>query len=159
MGYAAAQRFNDTQSLNSTFSGNSQLSNLTAFLNLNPSLVQQLSNAQNITILAPSDGAFAELTNSSAGNALATDSGLVNALLQYHVLNGTHTADQISNLSVFIPTLLNNGTYSNATGRQVVEAVQIGNETVFYSGLLQNVTVTQAVGATPSHFIQMLIWR
>lgn len=142
-GYAAAQASNAT--LNSTLTSTPELSNLTSFLNLNPALIQALSSAQNITILAPSDEAFAQLINSSAGEALTTDAGLVSALLQYHILNGSYTAAQITNLSVFVPTLLNNETYSNVTGGQVVEAVKIGNDTVFYSGLLQNTTVTTAV--------------
>src|SRR5262245_60360096 len=49
------------QSLNATLSGNQDLSNLTSFLALNPSLLSQLSNATNITILAPNDDAFNEL--------------------------------------------------------------------------------------------------
>lgn len=140
--YAVAQ--NATRDLNSTLSSNSDLSNLTSILSTNPALLQALSGAQNITILAPSNEAFAELTNSSGADAL-TDAALVSALLQYHVLNGSYTADQITNSSVFVPTLLTNGSYSNVTGGQVVQAVKIGNDTVFYSGLLQNSTVTTAV--------------
>jgi len=138
--YAATQSATD---LNSTLSSNPLLSNLTTFLNLNPILLQVLSNATNITILAPSDEAFTQFTNSSAGDALMTDPGLLSSLLQYHTLNGSFQADQITNTSVFIPTLLDNSTYSNVTGGQVVEAVRVGNDTVFYSGLLQNTTVTQ----------------
>jgi uncharacterized surface protein with fasciclin (FAS1) repeats len=121
------------------------LSNLTTFLNLSPELLTALSNATNITILAPSNEAFANFANSSLAADVATDPGLLAAVLQYHVLNGTYTASQITNQSAFIPTLLQNSTYSNVTGGQVVEAVVIGNETVFYSGLLQNATVTTAV--------------
>jgi uncharacterized surface protein with fasciclin (FAS1) repeats len=140
--YALAQ--NDTGSLNSTLSSNSDLSNLTSILSANPALLQALGSAQNITILAPSNEAFAQLMNSSGAEAL-TDADLVSALLQYHILNGSYSADQITNSSVFVPTLLTNETYSNVTGGQVVQAVKIGNETVFYSGLLQNSTVTTAV--------------
>ncbi|KAF2727419.1 Fasciclin-domain-containing protein [Polyplosphaeria fusca] len=140
-GYCAAQS-NDT--LNATLSGNSELSNLTTFLSANPALLSVLSNATNITILAPNNEAFGMLLNSSAGENLASDVGLVSALLSYHVLNGTYSASQITNMSAFVPTLLTNETYSNVTGGQRVEAVMIGNETVFYSGLLQNATVSQA---------------
>jgi len=142
--YAAAQNATD---LNTTLSSNPSLSNLTAFLNLNPALIQTLSNATNITILAPSDEAFSQLTNSPGGGALTADPGLISSLLQYHILNGSLPVDQITNTSVFIPTLLNNSTYSNVTGGQVVEAVKIGNDTVFYSGLLQNTTVSQGVSS------------
>ncbi|KAF2263794.1 Fasciclin-domain-containing protein [Lojkania enalia] len=140
--YVAAQASNNT--LNATLSGNPDLSNLTSFISVSPGLLQQLSNAQNITILAPSDKAFEELLNSPTSEMLNEDPGLLSALLQYHILNGTYMADQISNMSAFIPTMLMNGSYSNVTGGQVVEAVQVGNETVFYSGLLRNTTVQEA---------------
>lgn len=39
---------------------------------------------------------------------LATDAGAVQALLQYHVLNGTYPAGAITNMSVFVPTNLVN---------------------------------------------------
>ena len=141
-GYAVAQ---SNQTLNATLTSNPDLSNLTTFLGTNPALVEALSSAQNITILAPSNQAFNELANSSAGLALASDPGLITALLTYHVLNGTYSAAQITNTSAFIPTLLTNSSYTNVTGGQVVEAVLVGNETTFYSGLLQNATVTTAV--------------
>jgi uncharacterized surface protein with fasciclin (FAS1) repeats len=141
--YAAAQNAT-TESLNTTLSSNPDLSNLTSILSANPALLQALGSAQNITILAPSNEAFAQLTNSSGAEAL-TNTDLVAALLQYHVLNGSYTAAQITNSSVFVPTLLTNETYSNVTGGQVVEAVKVGDDVVFYSGLLQNSTVTTAV--------------
>ena len=140
---------NTTGSLNSTLSSNSDLSNLTSILSANPALLQALGGAQNITILAPSNEAFAQLTNSSGAEAL-TNADVVAALLQYHVLNGSYTAAQITNSSVFVPTLLTNATYSNVTGGQVVQAVKVGNETVFYSGLLQNSTVITAVRCVES---------
>ena len=143
--YAQDDNSNGTQSLNATLSGNEQLSNLTSFLSLSPAVLESLANANNITILAPSNEAFAEFSNTDLGRRVANDSGLLAALLQYHVLNGTYQASQITNTSTFVPTLLNNETYSNITGGQVVQAVVIGNETVFYSGLLQNSTVTTAV--------------
>jgi uncharacterized surface protein with fasciclin (FAS1) repeats len=142
---AAQDSGNNTQSLNATLSGNDQLSNLTTFLTSSPGLVAALSQASDITILAPSNDAFTEFAETEVGRAVANDPGLLAALLQYHVLNGTFQASQVTNQSTFIPTLLTNETYSNVTSGQVVEAVMIGNETVFYSGLLQNSTVTTAV--------------
>jgi uncharacterized surface protein with fasciclin (FAS1) repeats len=153
-GFAVAQ---DTQNLNATLSGNEQLSNLTTFLGLAPDLLQALSNATNITILAPSNEAFANFANSSLAADVTADPGLLAAVLQYHVLNGTYTASQITNQSAFLPTMLQNSSYANVTGGQVVEAVMIGNETVFYSGLLQNSTVTSAVSYYQAAF--SLSWQ
>lgn len=140
-GYALAQ--NDTQSLNATLSGNENLSNLTALLSTVPELLAVLGGTSNITILAPSNEAFAEFQNSSQAE-MATDPEYLAALLSYHVLNGTYTASQISNTSAFVPTLLVNSSYSNVTGGQVVEAIARDDSVVFYSGLLANSTVTQA---------------
>ena len=125
---------NSTGSLNSTLASQPNLSNITAFLNLNPNLLTQLNSTSNLTILAPSDTAFAKLLNSTAdpnANPFNVDPGLLQALLSYHVLNGTYRAADIKNTSSFIPTLLTNSSYSNVTGGQVVEAVTVGNQTVF----------------------------
>ena len=143
--FVVAQDNGTAQDLNATLSSQPNLSNLTSFLALSPGLVEALSAATDITILAPSDEAFAALSGTPTGEALGNDTGLLTAVLQYHVLNGTVRAADITNTSSFVPTLLTNGSYANVTGGQVIEAVLIGNETVFYSGLLQNSTVTQAV--------------
>jgi uncharacterized surface protein with fasciclin (FAS1) repeats len=140
-----AQENIDPQSLNATLSGNERLSNSTTFLGLVPELLNSLSNAPNITILALSNEAFTGLANSGLSEAYANDPELLAAVLQYHVLNGTFTSNQISNTSTFIPTFLQNQIYSNVTGGQVVEAIMIDNDTIFYSELLQNTTVSQTV--------------
>ncbi|KAF2872195.1 FAS1 domain-containing protein [Massariosphaeria phaeospora] len=139
-GLAAAQ----DGSLNATLAGNAQLSNLTSFLGMNPAIMEALSSANDITILAPTDEAFAALLETPAGMALSADPGLLAAALTYHVLNGTFMADQITDTSAFVPTLLTNETYSNVTGGQVVQAVRKEDKVVFFSGLLQNSTVIQA---------------
>ncbi|PSN66790.1 Fasciclin-domain-containing protein [Corynespora cassiicola Philippines] len=144
LGLASAQDNGTASSLNATLAGNPNLSNLTTFLSAAPQLLQTLDQAQNITILAPSNSAFEALANSSILEQAASDPGLLAALLTYHVLNGTFTAEQITNTSAFVPTLLTDSQYSNVTGGQVVEAVRIGEEVVFFSGLLQNSTVSEA---------------
>ncbi|KAF2019740.1 FAS1 domain-containing protein [Aaosphaeria arxii CBS 175.79] len=143
--YVAAQENNQTvQDLNATLTGQENLSNLTTFLSADPQLLATLSNATNITILAPSNDAFNKLAESPAFQELAGDPAAVAALLTYHVLNGTIPASAITNTSTFVPTLLTDEKFTNVTGGQVVEALVVGNETVFYSGLLQNATVSQA---------------
>lgn len=133
------------QSLTSVLGNNTELSNLTTFVGALPQISSALSSAQNITILAPSNAAFARLLNSSAGAAIsANDTSAIQALLMYHVLNGTYNASAISSTAAFIPTMLSDSTYSNVTGGQVVQAVSQGDNVVFFSGLLQNSTVTQA---------------
>jgi uncharacterized surface protein with fasciclin (FAS1) repeats len=118
---------------------------LNRLVNADPALLAALGNASNITILAPSNEAFSQLLNSSAGQGLANNTGLVTALLQYHVLNGTYTSQDFHNMSHFIPTMLTNQTYTNVTGGQRVEALMVDDRVVCYSGLLQNSTVSRAV--------------
>ena len=100
------------------------LTNLTTYVSLFPDLLTQLSMATNVTILAPSNEAFAAFLNSSVGAALATnDTAAIEAVLMYHVLNGTHPAASIMSTPAFVPTMLTNTVYANVTGGQVVEAV------------------------------------
>ncbi|KAF3037339.1 hypothetical protein E8E12_004902 [Didymella heteroderae] len=130
-----------TQALNSS----SSLSSLAGVLSLPGlgELVQGLSSAQNVTILAPSNEAFAAIGNETV-QALASNTGLLTALLQYHVLNGTYLSSAITNQSAFVPTLLTNDLFTNVTGGQVVEAVTTGDNVTFFSGLLSNSTVSTA---------------
>ncbi|KAL9104363.1 MAG: hypothetical protein Q9187_008912 [Circinaria calcarea] len=132
------------QSLTSVLGNNTELSNLTSLVP--PSILSTLLTAQNITILAPSNAAFAKLINSPAGAALAAnDTAAIQALLMYHVLNGTYYASAINSTPTFPPTMLSDTAYTNVTGGQRVEAIAQGNNVTFFSGLLQNSTVTQAV--------------
>ena len=138
--------------LTATLMNQTDLSNLTTYVSLFPQLLQSLSMATNITILAPSNEAFAAFMNSSAGAAIAAnDTAAIEAVLSYHVLDGTYDASMITSNATFIPTMLTNMSYANVTGGQRVEAIMAGTSVDFFSGLLQNSTVTTAVSiAFPS---------
>ena len=147
-----------TMNLTATLMSNANLTNLTSYVSLFPSLLSSLSMATNITILAPSNDAFAAFLNSSAGMAVGlNDTTAIEAILSYHVLNGTYPASSIMSTPAFIPTMLNNPAYSNVTGGQVVEAVAQGTSVEFYSGLLANSTVTTAVGEHDPKFRRHLL--
>ncbi|MCJ1246977.1 hypothetical protein MMC30_004188 [Trapelia coarctata] len=135
---ASAQMMNLTAALAS----NPNLTNLTAFSSYFPS---SLAMAKNITVLAPSDQAFANFLKSPAGSAIAAnDTAAIQAVLTYHILNGTYQASMFSSTPVFVPSMLSNPAYTNVTGGQRVEAVMVGQNVSVFSGLLQNSTVTQA---------------
>ena len=139
---ASAQTMNLTAALMSS----PDLTNLTTYVSLFPDLLTQLSMATDVTILAPSNEAFAAFLKSSAGAAFATnDTAAIKAVLMYHVLNGTHPAASIMSTPAFVPTMLTNTVYANVTGGQVVEAVTQGTNVEIYSGLLMNSTVTTPV--------------
>lgn len=138
-GLAAAQ---NTPSLAAALNSSSELSSLSSLIP--QSILQSLSAAQNITLLAPSNEAFGKIPAKEL-SALSSNSAFFNAFLQYHVLNGTYLASAIPQSGVFVPTLLTDKAYTNVTGGQVVEAVAQDNTVVFYSGGRSNSTVTKAV--------------
>ncbi|OAL49526.1 Fasciclin-domain-containing protein [Pyrenochaeta sp. DS3sAY3a] len=140
-GFALAQE--STPSLAQALNSTSELSQLQGVLGLNPGLLETLGGATNITILAPSNEAFGEIDNATLAG-LAQNTGLLTAILQYHVLNGTYRADDITNTSSFVPTLLTNPLFTNVTGGQVVEAIKRDNNVTFFSGLLSNSSVSTA---------------
>lgn len=143
--------FGQMMGLNETLASNNQTSALAGLLGQYPDLVRALASARNVTLLAPSNNAIETLLNSSTGKMLASDPGLTQAVLMYHVLKGTYPASAVTNSSTFIPTMLSNETYSNVTGGQVVNAVLANGNVTFISGLNMNTTVLQAVSFDPLH--------
>lgn len=142
----AATASAQTMNLTSALMGNPDLSNLTTYVSAYPQLLSMLSMASNVTILAPSNMAFNKLMNSSMGAMVkANNTNLIQSLLMYHVLNGTHNSTSITNKTAFIPTMLNNPMYTNVTGGQRVEALMTGKNVTFFSGMQANSSVTQAV--------------
>lgn len=126
------------QSLTEVLSSSPQLTNLT---NLLQPYADSFAGLQNITLLAPDNDAIGAFLNSSTGAAVATQPDLVQAILNYHVLQGNYS--NITNTS-FIPTNLQPPTYANVTGGQRVQALASGGNVTFFSGLLQNSSVVNA---------------
>ncbi|KAI9842228.1 MAG: hypothetical protein M1837_007373 [Sclerophora amabilis] len=139
----AASASAQTMNLTAALQGSPDLSNLTTYVSLFPDLLDSLSSAENITILAPSNDAFATLLEGPMGESImANDTDLIQAVLTYHVLNGTYASSAIMEEAAFIPTLLNDPMYSNVTGGQRVEAMLVGEDVYIFSGLGANSTVT-----------------
>jgi hypothetical protein len=137
--FAALAATASAQSLTKALSQQPSLSNLTTYLGLFPSLVTQLESLKNVTLLAPNNQAFEALLNSTP--SLASNPGLLESVLTYHVLNGSYA--NFSSSAAFIHTALMNTTYANVTGGQVVEAIGTSNGTTFYSGKLQSVPMSE----------------
>ncbi|MCJ1359902.1 MAG: hypothetical protein MMC33_009905 [Icmadophila ericetorum] len=131
-----------TQNLTALLTSQPTLSNLTSFVSLFPSLLSELASASNITILAPSNEAFSKFLNTTTISL--NDTAAIQAILEYHVLNGTVYASEITSTPAFVHSLLSNTSYTNVTGGQVVEAVSSGGNVTIYSGLLSNASVTSA---------------
>lgn len=105
------------------------------------------SQHNNITILAPNDDAFNKIAHSQIGDAFANNqTDAIRAILQYHILPGLHRAASYTGNFQFNPTWLDNATYSNVTGGQVVGGVrQSGDLNIFTSGYGSRTTVIQSV--------------
>lgn len=134
--FAALAATASAQSLTKALSEQPSLSNLTTYLGLFPSLVSQLNSLTNITLLAPNNQAFEALLKSTP--SLASNPGLIEAVLTYHVLNGSYA--KFSSSPAFIHTALMNNTYSNVTGGQVVEAIGTSKGATFYTGMFSTPT-------------------
>ena len=141
------------QSLTSVLQGDADLSTLTSTLQMFPDLLSSLGSASNITVLAPSNEAFNALFATAAGAAAKSDSGLLQAVLEYHVLNGTYPASAIPSTGAFAPSLLTNSSYTNVTGGQRVEGKSSNGNVTFISGGGAMSNVSQAVRTRAS------LWR
>ena len=149
---AAAATAQQGMNFSAALSSLPQLSNLTVYLQLYPDIVKQLEQAQNVTLLAPSNAAFAKLANSSVGQAFAAnDTSLIEAAFLYHVLNGTYYASAVTSTPQFIPTYLGPSTnYTVLEPAAVVEFLKVGDDVKIFSGVLTESTVTSAVSCIPS---------
>jgi uncharacterized surface protein with fasciclin (FAS1) repeats len=89
-----AQEDNSTSSGNLTtvLAGNSDLTGLVSLLQSSPDIANALSGAQNITLLAPSNDALGAL-NSSGLLSSSSQQGLIQGLLNYHVLVGVFVSE------------------------------------------------------------------
>ncbi|EUC44982.1 hypothetical protein COCMIDRAFT_5741 [Bipolaris oryzae ATCC 44560] len=138
---AGAALAQNTPSLADALRSSSELSTLAGLVPQD--VLQTLSSASNITILAPGNSAF-EKVSPQLLSSLTTTPGAITALLQYHVLNGSYPSSAIPEQGAFVPTLLTNSSYTNVTGGQVVHATTEDNKVVFFTGSLSNSTVTTA---------------
>lgn len=132
------------QSITDLIGQTPSLSTLGALVAANPPILNALSNASNITILAPTNDAFSSFLTSAVNESIAADPGLVAAVLSYHVLNGAVPSTAFTETPVFPKTLLTNQTFTNVTGGQVVKAQARDGGVVITSGLLAESHVTTA---------------
>ena len=106
-----------------------------------------LSFQDQVTILAPSNAAFAKIPYSSLGPAFQNNqSDVIRAVLQYHILPGIHRVESYNGSFEFTPSWLSDSNYTNVTGGQAVGGVQqAGNVNVFTSGMGSRSTVEKGV--------------
>ena len=112
---ARAQEDTGSANLTSVLAGNQNLTAIVSLLQSQPDLASALGSAQNITLLAPSNNALNAL-NSSGVLTSASQEGFLQALLNYHVLIGEFSSENITETPAFPATLLNNTAFANVTG-------------------------------------------
>ncbi|GAB1312177.1 hypothetical protein MFIFM68171_02387 [Madurella fahalii] len=123
---------------------NATLSTLTTLLTLVPDVVQMLSTAQNITILAPSDTAFANLLARNPRSAeLMNNRRALTGVLQYHVLAGRLLSSDFSATPKFPATVLTTP-FANVTGGQRVMLAMVNDTARVFSGYKQTAAVVTA---------------
>lgn len=130
------------------------LSTLLELVSLVDGLANTLSSASNITIMAPTNQAFAEVPRDiPEGEAieLRNDTIAIAALLANHVFKGVYPSNVVTNIPTFAQTLLNDSyitprqPFSNFTGGAYNGLVRNGDDVCILSGEQTISTVTQAV--------------
>lgn len=111
------------------------LSLVSSWLTSEQVVLSILSNAEGVTLLAPSNSALTQLYSTPLANQLAQDPNLLTAFLSYHVLSGIYfMSDLNAQPSVAVPTFLNIAAYSNVTGGQKIESRSNNGTVSFFSG-------------------------
>jgi uncharacterized surface protein with fasciclin (FAS1) repeats len=125
------------QTLQQALSSTPELSNLTALVD--PAV---FANATDVTLLAPSNEAFASFGRRATVNV--SDPEVLAAVLSYHVLKSVVRSSDFQTTPAFVPTLLESPRFTNVTGGQVVKGALNGTDVIVTSGALQTSKVIQA---------------
>lgn len=130
------------------------LSTLLELVSLVDGLAETLSSASNITIVAPTNQAFANAPRDipeGAAIEFRNDTVAIGALLSNHVFKGVYPSHVVTNVPTFAQTLLDDSfitaqqPFSNFTGGAYNGIVKNGNDVCILSGEQTVSTVTQAV--------------
>lgn len=133
------------QSVVDTLKADPELSTLLGLAAKYPDLVTALESLKDSTILAPTNGAFAEFISEPVGKEISKSDQAIQALLSYHVLAAKVPASAFTTTPAFVPTLLNTPAYTNVTGGQVVEGKLNGTTIEIISGALEVSKVVKGV--------------
>lgn len=109
-----------------------ELSSLNSILSQSTTLSKLLSEASNFTFLAPTNDA---LESWVGGSTTALSGAEIEAVLTYHLLEGSYTVLDFTDEPQFVETQLTNTSYANVTGGQRVELLSSSSGSpVFVSG-------------------------
>lgn len=147
----------NSQDLTQLLQSNTNLSEFTTLLTSYGDIYANLSFQSQVTILAPNNDAFNKIPYSSLGPAFeANQSQIVRSVLQYHILPGLHPSGSYNGTFSFDKTWLQDTSYTNVTGGQVVGGVQqAGDVNIFTSGMGTRSTLITAVCITLDLYISV----
>jgi len=134
---------------------NATLSILNGFIQQQQALFDSITDASDITVLAPNNVALSTLPQPVV-DRVENDPNFLAALLRYHVLNGTYYNSNLTatHSPIFIQTLLNSTSYVNVTGGQrIISDINADTGDVsLWSGALNPAKVQAAVRLSPLPF-------
>jgi hypothetical protein len=107
-----------------------ELSTLNFYVNASTSLTKLLSSVNNFTFLAPSNSALEKWL--SRGGSISSD--VIEMTLRYHLLHGRFPTLSFTEEPQFVHSFLENKTYTNVTGGQVVEIFSKNGQAQAVSG-------------------------
>ena len=138
------------QSITSVLASNAQLSSLLDHVKNLPNFSAYLDGLTDVTFLAPSNDALTSFFSGATGTAASQDQALLQAILTYHVQDGTWYEPANSPgpaMPHFIRTMLTSPEYTNVTNGQYVEGVRdVTGAGLLYSGLGDTSKIITAVG-------------
>lgn len=109
-----------------------ELNTLNSIVSASKNLTALFNSVKDFTFLAPSDDAlenwFAE------GDGKNNVALLEKKLLRYHLLRGRITTEEFKEIPKFEHSFMNNTSFTNVTGGQVVELVKRNGEPIIISG-------------------------
>lgn len=110
-----------------------------------PKIASALGNATNVTFLAPNNDAMNALLADPVTSTLIRLEEQMEALLFYHLLNGTYRTGDFSDEDRFIPTYLTNDSYTSLDEGQRIQAERDNNNVTFTSYGKSNASVVTSV--------------
>ena len=135
------------------------LNTLNSIITSSKNLTALFDTARDFTFLAPSNAA---LDTWFARDPFNTPALLATTLLKYHLLHGRFTTEAFTDESQFAHSFLDNSTYANVTGGQVVEIVKRDGQPVFSSGnkTLSSITLPPVSSMSQlSHILKRPIYQ
>ena len=142
------------QSITSVLASAAELSSLNDQIKNLPHFSAYLDGLTDVTFLAPSNDALTSFFSSTTGTAASRDPTLLEAILTYHVQNGTWyepANSPGSGMPHFIRTELSSPQYTNVTKGQFVEGLHdVTGAGLLYSGLgdTAKIITTVRIGGT-----------